>query len=207
LGGSLQSKAKAKGEMPSEIMIMNSLTINIQTLLSRLATVVLAATTFASTTLATDQRAPEVPTTIAVEAGHRVSFHAYAEGVQIYICVQNPTDPTKFSWVLKAPEAVLFDNDGNVVGLHYGGPTWESNSGSVVVGVRVSGINMDPTAIDWLLLRAGDTDGPGIFNRTTFIHRVNTVGGRAPAVATADDFGKELRVPYTAEYFFYRVEH
>ncbi len=186
---------------------MNSLTSKIQTLLGRLVTITVAATTLASATMATDQRAPEVPSTIAVEAGHRVSFHAHAVGVQIYVCVQNPTDPTKFSWVLKAPEAVLYDNEGDVVGIHYGGPTWESNSGSVVVGVRVGGINVDPTAVDWLLLRAGDTDGPGIFNRTTFIHRVNTVGGRAPAVATASDLGKELRIPYTAEYFFYRAQN
>lgn len=183
---------------------MNSLTTNMQTLLSRLATIVLAVTTFASTTPAKDKDGPEVPDAIEVPAGHRLSFRAYAEGVQIYVCAQNPTDPTKFSWVLKAPEAVLFDHCGNVVGIHYAGPTWEGADGSSVIGSRVSGVTVDPTAIPWLLLSAVETDGPGVFKKTTFIHRVNTVGGLAPTVATATDLGREIRVPYTAEYYFYR---
>ena len=150
-------------------------------------------------------RAPELPAACAVlqvPEGNKPLYRTYAIGVQIYRW--NGT-----AWDFVAPDANLYANAGynGKVGTHYAGPTWESNSGSVVVGVRVGGINVDPTAVDWLLLRAGDTDGPGIFNRTTFIHRVNTVGGRAPAVATASDLGKELRIPYTAEYFFYRAQN
>jgi hypothetical protein len=59
-------------------------------------------------------------------------------------------------------------------------------------------------AIPWLLLRAVSTEGPGIFERTTFIQRVNTMGGAAPATAPTQA-GQEARVPYTAEYYFYRA--
>ena len=38
----------------------------------------------------------------------------------------------------------------------------------------------------------------------TFIQRVNTTGGIAPA-APGTTVGEEARVPYTAEYFFYRA--
>ena len=156
--------------------------------------------------LANDNRAPETDPRITVEEGHKVHFHAYAVGVQIYVCRE--TAPGVFTWVFKAPDAILFDNDDNIVGLHYAGPTWESNSGSFVIGARVDGVTVDPTAIPWLLLRAASKDGPGVFGRTTFIQRVNTVGGNAPApsTATAANVGQEVRIPYTADYFFYRAE-
>jgi hypothetical protein len=38
----------------------------------------------------------------------------------------------------------------------------------------------------------------------TFIQRVNTIGGTAPAEAGAF-VGDEARVPYTTEYYFYRA--
>ena len=73
------------------------------------------------------------------------------------------------------------------------------------MGAKVAGVTVDATAIPWLLLRAVSADGPGIFARTTYIQRVNTVGGLAPSTpGTA--VGQEADVPYTAEYFFYRAE-
>ena len=90
------------------------------------------------------------------------------------------------------------------VGIHFAGPTWESGSNSNVVGARVQGFSPDPAAIPWLLLRAVATQGPGPFNGTTFIQRVNTTGGLAPGHA-GSLVGEEVAVPYTAEYYFYRA--
>ena len=42
------------------------------------------------------------------------------------------------------------------------------------------------------------------FEGTTYIQRVNTTGGLAPA-AVPTQAGQEVKVPYTAEYFFYRA--
>jgi hypothetical protein len=151
---------------------------------------------------ADDNRAPELPSPacdeLQVPAGHKVSFHVYALGVQKYRW--NGT-----SWLFLGPEATLYAdaNYRGKVGTHYGGPTWESNSGSLVVGERMAGCSANPTAIDWLLLRAVETDGPGIFSKVTFIQRVNTVGGRAPAESGV--VGEERRIPYTTEYYFYRA--
>ena len=146
---------------------------------------------------AKDNRAPEVPAVLHVPDGNKVHFHTYAEGVQIYSWNGS-------SWVFVAPEAVLFDADGNVVGLHYVGPTWESDSGSKVVGVRIaSAASPNANSIPLLLLQAQTTEGPGIFERTTYIQRVNTVGGLAPSTP-GTVVGEEARVFYTAEYFFYR---
>lgn len=165
---------------------------------ARFGTLVLLASLSAACAQGKDNRAPEVPAGIAIQSDtNKVHFHAYAIGVQIYRWSGS-------AWTFVAPEAVLLDADGNTVGTHYAGPTWESNSGSKVVGARVSGVTVDATAIPWLLLRAVTAEGPGIFDRTTYIHRVNTFGGLAPASA-GNSVGEEARVPYSAEYYFYRA--
>jgi hypothetical protein len=149
---------------------------------------------------AADNRAPEVPATIAVPEGQKVHFYGFALGVQIY--TWNGTN-----WGSSVPEAVLFDNAGNVVATHFGGPTWESNSGSQVVGsLPPLAVVVDPTAIPWLRLATvpSRTHGPGIFAEITFIHRVNTVGGKAPSEA-GTFVGQVARVPYAADYYFYRA--
>lgn len=149
----------------------------------------------------TGSRAPDLPavcTRIEVPEGNKVCFHVYAIGVQIYRWDGS-------AWVFVAQAAVLYanaDHDGEV-GTHYAGPTWESNSGSKVVGQRIDGCTPDATAIPWLLLKAVTAEGPGIFHRVTYIQRVNTVGGLAPAAPGAS-VGEEKQVPYTAEYYFYR---
>ena len=152
-----------------------------------------------------DNRAPDVGDyeKLEVEAGHKVAFHAYVEGVQIYRW--NGT-----SWSFVGPEALLYaDAEGNsIVGIHYGGPGgphWESTSGSTVVGTVVERGTPDPNAIDWLKLKAVSHTGPGIFDGVTFIQRVNTVGGKAPT-DPGDFVGEEASVVYTAEYFFYRAQ-
>jgi hypothetical protein len=144
-----------------------------------------------------DNRAPEVPETIEVPAGNKVHFHGFGVGVQIYTWNGS-------TWGTAVPEATLFDDEGNVVAIHFAGPTWESKSGSKVVGaLPPKAVTVDPNAIPWLLLSAKSAEGPGIFAHTTFIQRVNTEGGKAPSTDGAF-VGQVTRVPYTADYFFYR---
>ena len=153
-----------------------------------------------------DDRAPQVPENLKVPAGNETTFHAHATGVQIYVCNPSATDQTQFAWSFKAPEAKLLDARGKVVGSHYAGPTWESAKGSKVVGAMLQNAPApDPEAIPWLLLQAKSTTGPGVFDRVTFVQRVRTGGGKAPTTGCdAADIGREARVPYTADYFFYR---
>jgi len=127
-----------------------------------------------------------------------VAFHVYALGVQIYRW-------NGASWVFVAPAARLFADAEyhGEVGIHYAGPTWESNSGGKVIASRLESCAPDPTAIPWLLLQTVSTEGPGIFHRVTFIQRVNTAGG-LPPTAPGAYIGAEEQVPYTAEYYFYR---
>jgi len=164
----------------------------------------LALAFYAARASADDNRAPELPSppcgNIQVPEGNKVAFHVYAIGVQIYRW-------NGAAWAFVAPAAVLYANadyDGEV-GTHYVGPTWESNSGSKVVGARIQGCTPDTNSIPWLLLQKVTNDGPGIFHRVTYIQRVNTVGGLAPS-APGTFVGEVREVPYTAEYYFYRAE-
>ena len=138
-------------------------------------------------------------TKLEAPAGSKLVYHVYATGVQIYRW-------NGASWAFVAPEAVLSADAGgkSKVGTHYAGPTWESVSGSKVVGTVAERCTASVTAIPWLSLTVASSTGPGIFQRVTFIQRVNTVGGLAPSAAGSAT-GEEVRVPYTAEYFFYRT--
>jgi hypothetical protein len=110
------------------------------------------------------------------------------------------------AWTFVAPSAGLFANAGfnGKIGSHYAGPTWESVSGSKVVGAVLKRCPGAPNAIPWLLLGAVSAEGPGVFHGVTHIQRVNTVGGNAPTKAGSLT-GDLASVPYTAEYFFYRA--
>jgi hypothetical protein len=137
---------------------------------------------------------------LQVPKGNKVAFHVYASGVQIY-----RWDGT--AWRFVAPIARLFTDPGyqGEVGVHYVGPKWESYGGSTVVGSVMANCVPDPSAIPWLLLRTVSTTGPGIFSPVTYIQRVNTTGGLAPA-APGSFVGETVDVPYTAEYYFYRAK-
>jgi len=148
---------------------------------------------------------PVVPENLKVPAGQTLSLVSPATGVQIYECSASKTDPTKFEWTFKAPEADLFDLSGKRIGKHYAGPTWESNDGSKVVGeAKARDDGPAATAIPWLLLNAKSTSGNGAFGRTQSIQRLYTVGGKAPAAACGRaQLGRQARVPYKATYYFY----
>jgi hypothetical protein len=106
---------------------------------------------------------------------------------------------------LKAPEAQLLDESGQVIGHHFAGPSWQSTDESKVTGkVAARADSPDPESIPWLLLTAADHSGNGLMSQVTHIQRLNTKGGKAPATGCdASHLGAETRVPYTADYFFY----
>jgi hypothetical protein len=149
--------------------------------------------------------APNVPAKLNAPAGQAVYLEVPAIGVQIYECAPK-AGADGYEWAFRAPEAVLRDTKGLVIGKHYGGPTWEGNDGSKAVGaVKERDPGPDASAIPWLLLEAKSTSGTGIFAATTSVQRVATAGGVAPAKACGAANAKEVaRVPYTATYYFYR---
>lgn len=179
---------------------------------------------------------PSTPREITPQAGNVAFAVGHALGTQGYICLPTSTGGTSWTVLSARPEATLFQRffgqDFQII-THFLSPdnsldrvlraTWQSSfDTSKVWASRVNGIpaGSDPVscpntgAIDCLLLgAAGRQDGPtgGKFlSKTTFIQRLNTRGGSAPADSagclSSADVGHQLLVPYTADYYFFRKD-
>ena len=151
-----------------------------------------------------------VPALLQPPAGATVTVLFHGRGDQVYVCtamMAGGTDggATTYGWVLKAPDAKLYDDAGRLAGTHYAGPTWAANDQSTVVGMRVQQVNAPQSdAITWLLLKAISHTGSGLLAPITFIQRLYTQGGVAPAGGCdVGNLGAELRQPYSADYYFY----
>jgi hypothetical protein len=149
-----------------------------------------------------EPRPPDLPEEIRVPDGNKLFLVTHATGVQIYTCNGS-------TWGSSTPRADLFADKQHeqLVATHFAGPTWQATDGSKVVGVLPpeGSVTVDPAAIPWLLLRADPGDAPGRFADTTFIQRVATTGGLAPAATdcNAGTVDKVVEVPYTADYLFW----
>jgi hypothetical protein len=146
---------------------------------------------------------PTVPDPIQAPAGEKLVFMARATGFQIYVCRNNTEGQP--AWTLKAPEAELFDEQGKLIGKHFGGPTWQLNDGSQITGKMAAKVDApDPKAIPWLLVTVTANSGNGALSGVTSIQRVNTVGGLAAASECTQQSGEvEFKSSYSADYYFY----
>jgi Protein of unknown function (DUF3455) len=103
--------------------------------------------------------------------------------------------------------------------LAFGNATWQSSFDSSQVWAQTvhsiaagtdSASCPNAGAIGCLLLQSiGSQKGPAggrVMTDTTFIQRLNTKGGSAPAdgCSAAADVGKQVLVPYSADYYFFR---
>jgi len=151
---------------------------------------------------------PAAPEALRPPTNQVMVLEAHATGVQIYECAASKEQPGRFEWVLKAPEADLFDEAGRKVGKHYAGPTWEALDGSKVVGeVKARDDGPDRNAIPWLLLSAKSSSGTGVLSQIKSIQRLQTVEGKAPATPCGRDNVQQVaRVPYKAAYYFYATK-
>jgi hypothetical protein len=167
--------------------------------LSRTAVLLL----LASCASAPEPRPAAVPENLRVPDGQTILLRMAARGAQVYTCKAKNAEPAAYEWVLKAPDAELFDQRGAKVGRHYAGPTWESADGSRVVG-EVMERSPVQGAIPLLLLRAKSNEGAGALGSVKYIQRLDTASGVAPPVGCdAERAGTEARVEYSANYDFY----
>jgi hypothetical protein len=104
--------------------------------------------------------------------------------------------------------------------LPFGSPTWQSSFDSSKVWGRATQsitAGSDPScpnagSITCLLLQViGSEQGPAggkLLTKTTFVQRLNASGGSAPATGclVSGDVGKQVLVPYTADYYFFRAD-
>jgi hypothetical protein len=177
-----------------------------------------------------DSMAKVPPGNTAFLVGHAVGTQNY-----ICLPCPNPITPASmcpasgFAFALFTPQATLFrDNDRQVI-THFFSPnlspippevvgtiraTWQDSRDTSTVWAKVhqpnGAVTVNSDSIAWLLLDVvGAQDGPtggDTLTETTFVQRLNTVGGLAPKTGCTSltDVGTEAFVPYTADYFFYK---
>lgn len=149
--------------------------------------------------------APNVPGAVAVPAGHKVVSVLKGAGLLTYECRANAAGaPAAFGWSPPAPDAVLREANGAVVGKYYPGPTWEHNDGSKVTGKQLA-VSPVATGIALQLVQANPATGNGLLNGVTYIQRVNTVGGSPMGSCSDANVGAKQVVKYEADCYFYKA--
>jgi len=138
---------------------------------------------------------------INVPAGHRPALRLTARGVQVFRCEARGNDS---QWVFRVPEADLADDSGKVVARHGADFSFEHSDGSRLIG-KVASFDEAPSRDDlrWLLLTT-TSYGQGSFAGVRFVQRTHTKGGMPPASCAARERNQLLRVPFTAEFMFYK---
>jgi len=164
---------------------------------------------------------PPVPPGLEVDLPNQAFLVGHAVGTQNYVCQPSPSIG-QVAWTLFTPEATLFSDQREQLITHFNSPnpdeggtivraTWQdSQDTSTVWAKAVASASVTPGAIAWVKLqvvgaRGGPTGGDTL-SGTTFIQRLNTVGGLAPSTGCdlPTDIGHRAFMPYRADYFFYK---
>ena len=148
-----------------------------------------------------------LPDAVKVPAGHQVALETVGVGEITYECREKPTAAGEFEWVFVGPKAVLNDRAGKAIGTYYGPPaTWASMDGSQLTGAQVAVAPGAAGNIPLQLVKANPAMGQGAMAGVSYIQRVDTRGGVAPASACGmDTKGKKEVVKYQADYIFWKA--
>jgi Protein of unknown function (DUF3455) len=165
-----------------------------------------------------------VPANIQPPANTKAFLVGHAIGTQNYVCA--PSGGVVM-WTLFTPQATLFDDELQQITTHFFSPnpfeagtvrpTWQHSRDTSAVWGKGIQTSSDPNfvmpgAIPWLLIQVKDVGaqtgptGGDKLTKTTYIQRLNTVGGSAPSngCSSPTDVGAKVFVPYTADYYFYK---
>jgi len=164
----------------------------------------LAALLAGASALATPPLPTDVPEALRAPPGERLVLVAHATGSQIYLCAKGADGAPQ--WTLKAPDAELRDDQGQLIGHHSAGPSWKYSDGSEVTGKAAARVDSpDAASVPWLRVAAVSHAGNGLLAHVSTIQRLHTRGGQPPPAPQCDagKAGAEVRVPYSADYYFY----
>ncbi len=145
-----------------------------------------------------------LPQAVRVPASTSMKMATTGVGQITYECREKTSAAGQYEWAFVGPVATLYAADKKNVGTYYAGPTWEAADGSKITGKQVA---VSPAAAGNIPMQLVKTDaaiGAGAMSGVTYIQRLNTKGGVAPA-SPCDAAGKGQRqqVAYEADYVFY----
>jgi hypothetical protein len=133
-------------------------------------------------------------------------------GTATYQAEPSASDPAKFVWKLKRTTAELseFQPDPNVKETRITVRLTEDDVWTAVDGSRIEGSEKKSVrapvsfSLPWASYDVVKTGGQGLLSGYSFVTRVQTHGGNAPASPPAH-VGDSVQVRFAAEYWFYRT--
>lgn len=148
-----------------------------------------------------------LPDAVKVPAGHKVALQTVGVGEITYECRAKANQAGAFEWAFVGPKADLNSRAGSKLGTYFGPPaTWASTDGSAVTGTQLAVAPAAAGSIPLQLVKANPASGSGAMTGTTYIQRVATQGGVAPAAACeAAGVGRKEIVKYQADYIFWKA--
>ncbi|MFM2346253.1 MAG: hypothetical protein RL654_1006 [Pseudomonadota bacterium] len=147
-----------------------------------------------------------LPTPVQVPAGHRIAWETVGVGQITYECRAKAGTPGAFEWVFVGPDAELRSRSGMKLGRYFGPPaTWASDDGSALTGTQIGLVPAAAGNIPLQLVKANPATGRGVLEGVSYIQRLATRGGVAPAMACGEgQTGQRQVVPYQADYIFWK---
>lgn len=122
-------------------------------------------------------------------------------GSQVFRC---ESQPAGLRWVYRLPEAELHDAKGQLLMRHGVNLSFEHVDGSRLVGDILDHVpSPSGDSLPWLLLKTR-AFGEGALQGINYVQRINTVGGMPPPSCEAQELNQVLRVPFSAEFIFFR---
>lgn len=147
-----------------------------------------------------------LPEAVQVPAGHHVAWETVGVGKITYECRVKADMPGTYGWVFVGPEAALKSRSGETLGRYFGPPaTWAANDGSAITGKQLAVAPGGAGNIPMQLVKADPATGSGAMSGVSYVQRVDTRGGVAPALpCTAASTGQREVVQYQADYLFWK---
>ncbi|WP_417606496.1 DUF3455 domain-containing protein [Oceanimonas baumannii] len=148
-----------------------------------------------------------VPENVQVPAGNKVAMETVGVGKITYECRDRADAAGEMAWVFMGPDAVLKDGSDTEVGRYFGPPaTWQATDGSSVTGTQMAVAPGGEGNIPFQLVKANPAEGKGAMTGVTYIQRLDTQGGTAPAMSCGkDNKGERQIVQYQADYLFWKA--
>jgi hypothetical protein len=148
-----------------------------------------------------------LPDTMKVPAGHKVAMETVGVGEITYECRADKDMAGKYAWTFAGPDAKLLDRSGKQVGKYFGPPaTWEAMDGSKITGKQLAVSPGGAGNIPLQFVQANPAMGMGAMTGVTYIQRVKTMGGVAPASTCGmANMGEKQIVKYQADYIFWKA--
>lgn len=142
------------------------------------------------------------PPSVTPPEASEEAFRLEASGEQVFRCL---IDARGWYWKFEAPNAYLFDPQTNqAVAKHGYNFTFVHNDGSRLTTRIVSTAPQGKNDLSDALFTVASRDGYGRLSQIQYIQRLNAKGGVPTTVCTKEKRGQLARVPFTADFIFYR---